>query len=309
MGLINQVAQAMDDSVTQEVRKQYTPLPSSTNTFIPYPQPFSLVFFPPFYYLFLDHLSTPPSPLGCPQVTNHLFEEPKRRWGMDLAAINMQRGREHGVNSYNAYRDLCGLPRVRYFEDLLGTMSNSTVNRYKLIYRYVWEGEVREVRVIVDLLFLLFPFLSLVVVVFLVYVCLFVYCDYLFNSFLGYYFHPSWLNIHPPFFLSLYLLPSLPYLTFLSLPYLYLPTHLIFSPCILLLTSSSLIDTLTILISGAVEWASVPFLAPWSDLPSAALLDSPSRKCVSVTGSGTKTKASPPNLPQVSVLVCIRDGL
>ena len=52
MGLINQVAQALDDSVTQE-------------------------------------------------VTNHLFQEPGKNFGLDLAALNMQRGREHGVPGYN----------------------------------------------------------------------------------------------------------------------------------------------------------------------------------------------------------------
>ena len=55
-GLINQVAQAFDHAVTQE-------------------------------------------------VTNHLFEEPGKKFGMDLAAINMQRGREHGIPGYNKYFD------------------------------------------------------------------------------------------------------------------------------------------------------------------------------------------------------------
>ena len=34
------------------------------------------------------------------EVTNHLFQEPGKKWGMDLAAINMQRGREQGVPGY-----------------------------------------------------------------------------------------------------------------------------------------------------------------------------------------------------------------
>ena len=54
-GLLNQVAQAMDHAVTQE-------------------------------------------------VTNHLFEEPGKKFGMDLAAINMHRGREHGVPGYNRWQ-------------------------------------------------------------------------------------------------------------------------------------------------------------------------------------------------------------
>nr|XP_053635622.1 peroxidase-like [Cherax quadricarinatus] len=100
MGLVNQVAQAMDDSVTQE-------------------------------------------------VTNHLFQDPNKRWGMDLAAINMQRAREHGVPSYNAFREFCGLPRAYRFEDLLGSMSNKTVRRYSEVYRHpddidLWSGGVSE---------------------------------------------------------------------------------------------------------------------------------------------------------------------
>ncbi|XP_076059545.1 peroxidase homolog [Oratosquilla oratoria] len=100
MGLVNQVAQAMDDAISQE-------------------------------------------------VTHHLFQEPERNFGMDLAALNMQRAREHGVPSYNEFRKLCGLTPIHDFAQLMTAMSNKTVQRYSDVYRHpddmdLWSGGVSE---------------------------------------------------------------------------------------------------------------------------------------------------------------------
>ena len=46
---------------------------------------------------------------------------------MDLAAINMQRGREHGVPGYGRWRDWCGLHHLTDWEDLQGVMPNKSV--------------------------------------------------------------------------------------------------------------------------------------------------------------------------------------
>ncbi|CAL8144204.1 unnamed protein product [Orchesella dallaii] len=100
MGMSNQVAQAMDDSVTQE-------------------------------------------------VTNHLFRKPNQPFGVDLAAFNMQRGREFGLPSYMEFRKYCGLPDAHGWDDLFGSMNNITVKRYSQIYVHpgdidLWSGGVSE---------------------------------------------------------------------------------------------------------------------------------------------------------------------
>lgn len=49
--------------------------------------------------------------------------------------MNIQRGRDHGVPPYAAYRKVCGLPPVTDWDDLIGIMRNETVYKYKHIYR------------------------------------------------------------------------------------------------------------------------------------------------------------------------------
>ena len=71
-------------------------------------------------------------------VRNHLFQKPGGPFtGLDLPAINIQRGRDHGIQPYNAYRDMCGIPRAHSFVDLLDTMDESAVKALQSVYAHV----------------------------------------------------------------------------------------------------------------------------------------------------------------------------
>ncbi|CAG9093200.1 unnamed protein product [Plutella xylostella] len=71
------------------------------------------------------------------ELTNHLFQTPQFDFGMDLAAINIQRGRDHGVPPYTAFREPCGLSQITEFEDLFRVIPARTVRKLQAIYRNV----------------------------------------------------------------------------------------------------------------------------------------------------------------------------
>ncbi|XP_023215778.1 uncharacterized protein LOC111618468 [Centruroides sculpturatus] len=72
------------------------------------------------------------------EVTNHLFEDNRIPFsGMDLAALNVQRARDHGIPSYNEYRALCNLTKARNFDDLVKEIPPHIVDRLKAVYESV----------------------------------------------------------------------------------------------------------------------------------------------------------------------------
>ena len=69
------------------------------------------------------------------EVANHLFEVRGKQFsGLDLAALKIQRGRDHGIPSYNKYRQMCGLLRAADFTHLT-EIPPAWVDRLKSVYK------------------------------------------------------------------------------------------------------------------------------------------------------------------------------
>ncbi|XP_047500198.1 chorion peroxidase-like [Penaeus chinensis] len=75
-------------------------------------------------------------PFFTPQVAGLLFKG-KNMFGLDLVALNIQRGRDHGIASYTAIRNSCELSPVHDFSDLSGKMDDDVIAKLKDVYRHV----------------------------------------------------------------------------------------------------------------------------------------------------------------------------
>ncbi|KAJ8916080.1 hypothetical protein NQ315_004446, partial [Exocentrus adspersus] len=67
------------------------------------------------------------------EITLYLFRR-QQLLGGDLKAVDIQRNRDHGLASYNDYRQYCGLPRATCFEDFVDVMSSENVEKLAFLY-------------------------------------------------------------------------------------------------------------------------------------------------------------------------------
>ncbi|KAL3277115.1 hypothetical protein HHI36_012472 [Cryptolaemus montrouzieri] len=56
-------------------------------------------------------------------------------YGYDILSIDIQRGRDHGLPTYNEYRKFCGLKKIDNFKNLDGVMLPKTVDSLQKIYK------------------------------------------------------------------------------------------------------------------------------------------------------------------------------
>ena len=79
-------------------------------------------------------------------IINHLFEDGrsreglddgKSREGLDLIALNIQRGRDHGLPGYNVYREVVGLGKAENWDGLRNNIRDKDIENLKKVYKHV----------------------------------------------------------------------------------------------------------------------------------------------------------------------------
>ncbi|KAG8226521.1 hypothetical protein J437_LFUL006911 [Ladona fulva] len=74
----------------------------------------------------------------------------KKAYGLDLASLNVQRGRDHGLPSYVKWRKFCGLSTPKDFSDLQGKMDDAALQRLATLFKSVedvdlYSGSLSEI--------------------------------------------------------------------------------------------------------------------------------------------------------------------
>lgn len=93
--------------------------------------------------MFLSIINEPPSKFDtniAEELQNHLFEVKLSENSVvadDLAAFNINRGRDHGIPSYNSFREKCGFPRAETFDDLSDLIRPEIIKNLADVYECV----------------------------------------------------------------------------------------------------------------------------------------------------------------------------
>ncbi|XP_051850149.1 lactoperoxidase [Antechinus flavipes] len=85
------------------------------------------------------------------ELRDKLFQPTQKIHGFDLAAINLQRGRDHGLPGYNSWRRFCGLSQPKTVEELSVVLGNNRKLAQKFMDLYgtpdnidLWIGAIAE---------------------------------------------------------------------------------------------------------------------------------------------------------------------
>lgn len=69
------------------------------------------------------------------EMTEWLFMEKEKNFGMDIVALNVQRGRDHMIPGYPAYREHCGLGKADTWREMGDLIPSDIVHRLLHTYR------------------------------------------------------------------------------------------------------------------------------------------------------------------------------
>jgi peroxidase len=67
------------------------------------------------------------------EIKHFLFRN-GRKLGSDLRSIDIHRNRDHGLASYNDYREFCGLPRAKRWEDYADLIAPQVIANLRSLY-------------------------------------------------------------------------------------------------------------------------------------------------------------------------------
>jgi len=76
------------------------------------------------------------------ELTNYLFRRITENFGSDLAARNIQRGRDHGAPAYNVFRKHCGLPELTNWDGLHANISDEAWQKLREAYVNVTDIDI-----------------------------------------------------------------------------------------------------------------------------------------------------------------------
>ena len=71
------------------------------------------------------------------ELRNHLFENSLNQGGLDLVALNIQRGRDHGLPGYNKYREICMGSRANTWTDLSPAIPQEHISHLQRMYKSI----------------------------------------------------------------------------------------------------------------------------------------------------------------------------
>ncbi|CAB4056437.1 PXDN [Lepeophtheirus salmonis] len=72
-----------------------------------------------------------------PEMTEWMLRKKNNDFGFDIVAITVQRGRDHLLKGYTAYREKCGFGRAKSWRDLTNLIPYDLVKRMSNVYRNI----------------------------------------------------------------------------------------------------------------------------------------------------------------------------